>query len=146
MMKLLRNVLIGLLVILVVLVGVGAFVVNQWTRGPLPDTDGTLTIAGLNDDVTVIRDEYGVPHIYASNLHDLRFAQGYVQAQDRWWQMEFWRHTGKGQIQELTGQNDSLTGTDIFIRTIGWEESSLRDIEAMSAESLAELESFAEGG
>lgn len=144
-MKILRNVLIGLLVILVVLVAIGAFMVNKWTRGPLPDTDGTITIEGLNDEVTIIRDEYGVPHIYATNTHDLRFAQGYVQAQDRWWQMEFWRHTGKGRIQELTGQTDSLTGTDIFIRTIGWEESSIRDIEAMSPETLAELESFADG-
>src|SRR5690606_16679719 len=114
-MKLLRNVLFGIVALLMILVAVGAFVVNKWTRDPLPSLEGTVTIEGLNDEVTVIRDAYGVPHIYASNLHDLRFAQGYVQAQDRWWQMEFWRHTGKGQIQELTGQNDSLTGTDIFI-------------------------------
>ncbi|MEO1287114.1 MAG: penicillin acylase family protein [Chloroflexota bacterium] len=145
MKKFLRNALIGLLIVVLVLVGIGAFVINDWTRGPLPDHNATLELDGLNDEVTVIRDEFGVPHVYASNLHDLRFAQGYVQAQDRWWQMEFWRHTGKGRIQELTGQTDSLTGTDIFIRTIGWEESSVRDLEAMPDDVVSELESFADG-
>lgn len=144
-MKIFRNILLGLLAVVIVLVAIGAFMVNKWTRGPLPMQDGTISIEGLNDEVTIIHDDFGVPHIYASNIHDLRFAQGYVQAQDRWWQMEFWRHTGAGRIQELTGQSDALTGTDIFIRTIGWEESSIRDIEAMSPESLAELESFADG-
>lgn len=144
-MKIVRNVLLGLLAVVIILVAIGAFMVNKWTRGPLPDHDGTVTVEGLNDEVSIIRDEYGVPHIYATNLHDLRFAQGYAQAQDRWWQMEFWRHTGRGRIQELTGQSDALTGTDIFIRTIGWEESSLRDLEAMAPESLAELQSFADG-
>lgn len=144
-MKILRNVLIGLVVIVIVLVAVGAVLVNNWTRGPLPSSDGTVTIQALNDTVTIIRDEWGVPHVYASNLHDLRFAQGYVQAQDRWWQMEFWRHTGRGRIQELTGQTASLTGTDIFIRTIGWEESALRDIEMMNENTLEEVEWFSEG-
>ena len=144
-MKLLRNILIGLLALVIVLVAAGAFMVNKWTRGPLPEHEGAVTIEGLNDEVTIMRDEFGVPHIYATNLHDLRFAQGYIQAQDRWWQMEFWRHTGAGRIQELTGQTASLTGTDIFIRTIGWEESSIRDIEAMNPETLAELQSFADG-
>ena len=144
-MKIFRNILLALVAIVLILVAVGAFMVNKWTRGPLPTQDGTVSIEGLNDEVTIIHDEFGVPHIYASNVYDLRFAQGYVQAQDRWWQMEFWRHTGAGRIQELTGQSDSLTGTDIFIRTIGWEESSLRDLEAMSPETLAELQSFADG-
>ncbi|GAB5491485.1 MAG: penicillin acylase family protein [Phototrophicaceae bacterium] len=144
-MKIFRNILLGLVIIVIVLVAVGAFMVNQWTRGPLPNQDGTFTVEGLNESVTVTHDDFGVAHIYASNIHDLRFAQGYVQAQDRWWQMEFWRHTGAGRIQELTGQSDALTGTDIFIRTIGWEESAIRDIEAMSPETLAELQSFADG-
>lgn len=144
-MKIFRNILLGLLIVAIGVVAIGGFMVNQWTRGPLPSQDGTFTVEGLNEEVTVTHDEFGVPHIYASNVHDLRFAQGYVQAQDRWWQMEFWRHTGRGRIQELTGQSDALTGTDIFIRTIGWEEATRRDIEAMSPETLAELQSFADG-
>lgn len=144
-MKIVRNVLIGLLAVVIILVAVGFFMFNSWTKGPLPDHEGTLTVEGLNDEVTIIRDDSGVPHIYATNVHDLRFAQGYAQAQDRWWQMEFWRHTGRGRIQELTGQSDALTGTDIFIRTIGWEEASLSDIESMTPETLAELQSFADG-
>ena len=57
-------------------------------RGSLAQIEGTITIPGLLSRVEVIRDRWGVPHIYASNLDDLFFAQGFVQAQDRLWQME----------------------------------------------------------
>lgn len=144
-MKWIRRILIGVVVILLVAVGAGVYTVNQWTRGPLPQHDGELTISGLNDTVEIIRDEWGVPHIYASNTHDLRFAQGYVQAQDRWWQMEFFRRTGRGELQELTGRNEALMSTDIFIRTAGWRRSAERDLAAMPDEFRTQLEAFADG-
>ena len=74
------------------------------TRGPLPQVEGELRVPGLKESVEVIRDSYGIPNIYAKNLEDLFFAQGYVQAQDRWWQMEFFRKTCGGRIGELTGR------------------------------------------
>ncbi len=144
-MKLRTIIPLTLLVILLAVVAFGAFMFNRWTRGPLPQTDGTITVAGLNDEVTVIRDEWGVPHIYATNTADLRFAQGYVQAQDRWWQMEFWRHVGQGRIQEITGRNDSAMSQDLFIRTIGWQRSAERDLANLSPNTLAELEAFSAG-
>lgn len=115
-------------------------------QSPLPQHEGELVAVGLNDRVEVLRDSWGVPHIYASTLRDLYFAQGFTQAQDRWWQMEFFRHTGGGEIQELTGLNAGLMGTDVFLRTLGFREVAQRELEeTYSAETVAALEAFAEG-
>lgn len=112
----------------------------------LPVHDGELRVSGLNDTVEILRDEWGVPHIYASNTHDLFFAQGYTQAQDRWWQMEFYRHTGYGAIQELTGRNNGLMGTDYFLRVLGFRQVVEREItENISPENLEGLQAFADG-
>src|SRR5215204_7376353 len=67
----------------------------------LSQIDGTLTAAGLKAPVRVIRDSRGVPHIYAQSTEDLFFAQGYVAAQDRLWQMEMWRRAGEGRMAEI---------------------------------------------
>ena len=75
-------------VILLIVVGVGLFLRAQ-VREPWPQVDGEIHLSGLNAPVEVIRDHMGVPHIYAENTHDLFFAQGFVHAQDRFWQMEF---------------------------------------------------------
>jgi penicillin amidase len=69
----------------------------------LPQIDGTLTVPGLSAEVEVIRDPWGVPHIYADNLDDLFFAQGFVQAQDRLWQMDMYRRAGEGRLAEILG-------------------------------------------
>ncbi len=65
--------------------------------------DGELEIPGLREQVEVIRDEWGIPHIYARNDDDLFFAQGYVMAQDRLWQMEMWRRWRSGRLAEIFG-------------------------------------------
>jgi len=145
MKKVLRIVFLGLLLI-VVLVAVGGFVVFwDTTRGPLPQHTGTLTVAGLTGEVEVLRDEAGVPHIYASSTYDLFFAQGYTQAQDRWWQMEFNRHIGRGAIQELTGRTNAVMGNDIFIRSAGWWRASERDLAVMDDATRAIVQAFADG-
>src|SRR5207244_12625552 len=65
-------------------------------RARLAQLDGRVSVPGLDSAVEVRRDHWGVPHIYAKTQHDLFFAQGYVAAQDRLWQMEMWRGTGQG--------------------------------------------------
>lgn len=70
-----------------------------------PVLDGRLPIAGLRDSVSVIRDRWGVPHIYASNTHDLFLAQGFVHAQDRLWQMDMYRRTYEGRLAEILGED-----------------------------------------
>ena len=69
----------------------------------LATIDGELAVPGLRAPVEVIRDEWGVPHIYAGNDDDLFFAQGYVMAQDRLWQMEMWRRWHEGRLAEIFG-------------------------------------------
>lgn len=72
-------------------------------KARLAQTSGTLSVPGLTDEVRVIRDHWGVPHIYAKNTEDLFFAQGFVQAQDRLFQMDLWRRSTQGQLAEILG-------------------------------------------
>jgi len=72
-------------------------------RESLAQLDGELVLAGLQQPVEVVRDRWGVPHIYAQNVDDLFFAQGYVMAQDRLWQLEMWRRWREGLLSEIYG-------------------------------------------
>src|SRR5690606_7288213 len=74
--------------------------------------------------VEVYRDGWGVPHIYASHADDLFMAQGYVHAQDRFYQMELARRIGQGRLAELFGED--LVDMDRFIRTVGWNRAAVR--------------------
>lgn len=104
----------------------------------------TRTIPGLRAPVEIVRDARGVPHIYAANPHDLFFAQGYTQAQDRWWQMEWWRHTARGRLSEVAGR--SLLGTDIMLRTFGFADVVARELaEVYDPETVSHLQAFADG-
>jgi len=78
----------------------------RWTalaKDSLATISGQLNVPGLRDEVEVIRDRWGVPHIYARNTDDLFMAQGYVMAQDRLWQMEMWRREREGRMAEILG-------------------------------------------
>ena len=108
-----------------------------------PQTTGTLQVRGLQAPVDVYRDPMGVPSIYASNLHDLFFAQGYVHAQERFWQMDFWRHVGSGRLSEMFGK--SQLDTDKFLRTMGWREVAEKEYRQLSPQSKAILDAYAEG-
>ncbi|MCY3555075.1 MAG: penicillin acylase family protein, partial [Gemmatimonadetes bacterium] len=72
-------------------------------RGSISQIEGELILDGLQEPVEVIRDRHGIPHIYAQNTDDLFFAQGYVMAQDRLWQMELWRRWREGRLAEIFG-------------------------------------------
>src|SRR5215510_2427449 len=80
---------------------------------PLPQVSGTLAVDGLAKPVRVVRDRWGVPHVYAQSQADLFFAQGFVQAQDRLFQMDLWRRSSQGRLSEVLGPNfaerDALT-------------------------------------
>jgi penicillin G amidase len=69
----------------------------------LPALDGELSVPGLSGPVRILRDEWGVPHIQAESMEDLFFAQGFVQAQDRLWQMDMWRRVNEGRLSEILG-------------------------------------------
>jgi penicillin amidase len=112
-------------------------------RSYYPETEGEIELNGLLDRVQVIRDSYGIPHIYASNQHDLFMAQGFVEAQDRFWQMEFWRRIGTGRLSELLGE--SGLESDKFIRTVGWHRTAEEEIKLMDPEVRGVFEAYVEG-
>jgi len=77
--------------------------VKELARQSLARLDGDVTVPGVKQSVEIVRDAWGVPHIYAQNVDDLFFAQGYVMAQDRLWQMEMWRRWREGRLAEIFG-------------------------------------------
>lgn len=112
-------------------------------RRSFPQTSGELTLLGLNLPVDIYRDALGIPHIYAQNTHDLFFAQGYVHAQDRFYQMDFWRHIGSGRLSEMFGSD--MYETDFFLRTLGWARVAEQELGTLDPESFAILQAYADG-
>ncbi len=110
----------------------------------LPQIDGAIDVPGLGTDVEVIRDPWGVPHIYASNLDDLFFAQGFVQAQDRLWQMDMYRRAGEGRLAEILGP-EALThdrAARLFKYRGPWSDA---EFTSYHPEGRRILEAFAAG-
>jgi len=126
---------------------------------PLPQLAGELQVPGLQDEVKVYRDGYGVPHIFADNEHDLFFADGYVQAQDRLWEIMFFRAIATGRLSEMFG-NIGVPGSTIRgmklstfeidkrMRTMGMRHIGETG-EALLAETqpeiLAQMQAFCDG-
>ncbi len=128
------------LVLVLVAAGVGAVLT---VRRSFPDLDGTVRLPGLDGEVTVLRDGYGVPQIYADTSDDLFYAQGYVQAQDRFFEMDVRRHITAGRLSEMFGA-DTLD-TDKAIRVMGWRRVAEREVALLSPDTLRALESFSAG-
>src|SRR5947208_1180348 len=85
-------------------------------KGVLAQLDGSVRVAGLKEPVEVLRDRWGIPHIYARNQDDLFFAQGFVTAQDRLFQIDLWRRVGVGETAEVIGREG--LDTDRFARLL----------------------------
>jgi penicillin amidase len=132
--------LITFLLIVGLVVGVlGLYLV----RRSYPIIEGDVHIAGLDAPVDIIRDTNGIPHVYASTTHDVFVAQGYVHAQDRFWQMDFWRHIGQGRLAELFGK--SQVESDTFLRSLGFARLSELEFAALDDEAKEVLEAYAQG-
>ncbi len=112
-------------------------------RRRLSQTGGRLSIAGLAAPVEIIRDGWGVPHLYAQNKHDLLFAQGFVHAQDRLWQMDFNRRLVSGRLAEVLGA--VALPVDRWMRTIGMRRAAEQDVAALTPGTRADLEAYAAG-
>ncbi len=98
--------IILVVVLLVLLLAAAAAGWAYWiARAALPQVDGTVVAPGLSAKVRVVRDELGVPTIEATTLEDLFFAQGYVTAQDRLWQMDITRRAAAGELSEIIGED-----------------------------------------
>jgi penicillin G amidase len=97
----LLKIILGVVLLLIVAGALAFFWFYSTARGSLAQLDGTITLNGLQAPVSVVRDAHGVPHLTAANLPDLFFAQGYVTAQDRLWQMDLTRRAVGGEMAEI---------------------------------------------
>jgi penicillin amidase len=137
------KVIIGsLFVLLLLVVGIVVFLSYQ-IRKSFPQTSGVLPVPGLEERVTVSRDEFGVPHIAAGSEHDLTFAMGYVHAQDRLWQMDLSRRAGAGSLSEIFGS--STVPFDRMFRIIGIQRISEEVEKSISPNSRNRLQWYADG-
>lgn len=121
----------------------GAYAWRKTSERYKPKTTGGFKLAGLNSLVEVWRDIWGVPHIYAQNEHDLFYAQGFVQAQDRFWQMELHRRIGLGQTAAIFGRK--TLEIDRFIHRVGINRAASVDLTALDKESASLLEAYSAG-
>ncbi|MHB8892336.1 MAG: penicillin acylase family protein [Candidatus Limnocylindrales bacterium] len=141
--RVLRGGLVAIVVVVVIAVLTVGGLLAALTAAGQPQLSGTRQVVGLGDDVQISRDENGVTQIAAANQHDLFFAQGWVHASERMWQMEIWRRIGAGRLSELFGE--SQLETDTFIRTLDWRGAAARDLEALSEDSRTILQAYADG-
>ncbi len=109
----------------------------------LARTDGTLRVAGLDQRVEVIRDRWGVPHIYAKTVHDLFWAQGFVAAQDRLWQLELWRRQAEGTLAEIVGP--TAVNRDTLARLLRYRGDPDAEWRAYRSDARMIAEAFASG-
>lgn len=132
----------ALVVIVSMMVMLGDLVAWSVHRA-IPEYPSTMRLPGLSADVTVYRDGYGIPQVYASSTADLFRAQGYLHAQERFWEMDFRRHVTAGRISELFGASE--VETDSYLRTMGWRRVAEQEWSLISPQSRAYLSAYADG-
>jgi penicillin G amidase len=137
-----RFVFYSLAVIVLALAGIGIWLYSM-ARSALPRLDGRLRVPGLSAPLTVIRDAHGAPTIDAANFDDLFFAQGYVTAQDRLFQMDGMRRFAAGELAEVFG--GEYLEHDRQQRTLGLKLVARKMIEIASAEGRSHFEAYARG-
>ena len=122
------------------LAGVGYYYLM---RRPLAQTKGELKLHGLVAPVEVLRDRWGVPHIYAQNETDVLFAQGFVHAQDRLWQMDFQRRLVAGRLSEILGE--VAVPLDRWMRILCMRRAAEKEPSLIPGETLGLLEAYVAG-
>ncbi|MFG2603906.1 penicillin acylase family protein [Streptomyces sp. NPDC048514] len=138
--------LLVLVLVLAVIGGIayGAYWSISTVRASFPQTKGSITLQGLSGPVDVKRDGYGIPQIYASSDEDLFMAQGFVQAQDRFYEMDVRRHMTSGRLSEMFGKGQ--VKNDEFLRTLGWDRVAEEEYDTkLSASTKKYLQAYAKG-
>lgn len=110
---------------------------------PLPQYDGHISVSGLTDSVTLLIDERGMPHIYATCEHDLYLATGYIAARERLWQMDLVRRSAAGRLSEIFGK--SFLEADIFTRCLQIYDKSKRILQDEEPGILQCLQAYTDG-
>jgi penicillin amidase len=137
-----RKLLIALLALAVVVVIVAAAAV-WYLRRAQPDYEANVAGAAVSRDVEVWRDSAGVPHVWAQSTEDMLFAQGYLHAQERLWQMELFRRVAEGRLAEVFGE--SMIDTDKFFRTIGIWQSAAANQQQLDPQQRTLLDAYVRG-
>jgi penicillin amidase len=136
---------IAAVVVIALIIGGGALYAWWTVNKSLPTLNGTAQLPGLTANVTVTRDTNGVPHIEAANMHDAYMAQGYVHAQDRLYQMFYFRTVGEGRLAELFNPDENLISADRYLRTVGFRRAAEAEYQALSPDARSNLEAYAAG-
>jgi penicillin amidase len=118
-----------LAVVLIILIA-GLYVFYQaFFRSAVPPYSGSIVLSGLSAPVEVRTDDYGVPHLFAENEHDLFLAQGYITARERMFQMDMTRLAGRGELSSLFGE--ATLDTDKYLKTLGFYRTARAEYAAM---------------
>jgi penicillin G amidase len=142
-MKTFKTILFSFLALLIVAVIIGIVIISGIKHGAIPQYKGELAITGLDSKVTVFRDERGMPHIYATNEHDLYFSTGYVMAQERLWQMDLIRRATTGRLSEIFGE--SYVKTDLFLRSLNMTVKSKMVLSSEDPSIIESMKAYADG-
>jgi len=142
-MKTFKRILYSILTILAILFAIAFIYVRHIATKGLPDYTGKIKLAGMISEVTVIRDEYAIPHIYAKNDDDLYRAVGYVMAQDRLWQMDLLRRATMGRLSEIFGAD--MVDTDLLMRMLRISKKSKQILDSTDVNIKNALIAFADG-
>ncbi len=135
----LKKLTLGLIAVLVAVV-VGGY---GYLKTSEPKIDGEIAVTGLGANLSIVRDENGVPHITGKSLNDALFGLGFVHVQDRLWQMDMNRRIGAGRLSELFGAK--TLGTDKFLRTLDVYGHAERSVAKLSAETRGALDAYTDG-
>ena len=129
----------GLVVLMVAMLLTAVHLVRQ----PFPQTSGEIDVPGLAGRVEVVRDDAGIPQLYGDSVEDLMRAQGYVHAQERFFEMDVRRHATAGRLAEMFGE--AGLESDEYVRTMGWRRVAEQELALVSPETRAALEAYADG-
>ena len=142
-MKLLKRILFVLAAVIVLAVIAGSFYLRHLATRAIPDYNQNVRLKNLEETVTVYRDQYAFPHVYAKNEEDLYRAVGYVMAQDRLWQMDLLRRTTTGRLAEIFGAD--LIDTDLLMRALRISEKSKSLLSRLDKNIQTALDAFSDG-
>ncbi len=136
--------ILGIILLIVFILSIAGYIfINSIKSSGAVDYNKAVTINGLKDKVTVYRDKFGIPHIFATNEDDLYKVTGYIQAQDRMWQMDLLRRVTQGRLSEIFGKD--MIEADVILRSLRMPEKSDMVLKIISPEMLSALQEYADG-
>ncbi len=142
-MKLFKKILLAFIAIVFVAIVTGILFITGIKRGALPKYEGEISLSSLKGEVTIYRDERGMPHIYAENEYDLYYSVGFISAQERLWFMDFIRRVTTGRLSEVLGEE--LVSADKFLRCLEMTTKSKKLLSEEDPVILSYMQAFTDG-